>query len=63
MSQLDQEYFDFYEYQRTVEAATAALKQANMMQNKMHFQFGEPEWYQQFEAAVKEASGWISSHC
>lgn len=64
MSDLDQEYYDFYEFQQLLEEITSKLNRATMMQNAMHWQFGEPDWYQKFFDAMKTAKhGWMYSNC
>jgi hypothetical protein len=63
MSYLDQEYYDFAEFQKLMEEATAKLKQMNVMQRAMRWQFDEPNFYEQFVLEMNEADGWISSHC
>jgi hypothetical protein len=63
MSYLDDEYYEFQDFQKLMEEATAKLKQMNMMSRSMRWQFDEPDFYKQFVSEMNEANGWISSHC
>ena len=63
MSYLDDEYYDFAEFQKLMEETTAKLKRMNMMERAMRWQYGEPNFYEQFVLEMNEAGGWISSHC
>ena len=64
MSELDDIYYDFCEFQLLAEKVTANLRRMSMMQNAMHWQFDYPEWYEKFVSAMEDAKeGWMSSHC
>ena len=64
MSDLDEEYYNFFDFQNAVEAATAKLRRINEMQRVMRWQFGDAEFYQEFLNALQDAQeGWMSSAC
>jgi len=64
MSELDDIFYDFYEFRALLKEITVKLNEATMMQNRMHWQFGEPDWYRQFVDALDNAKlGWVSSNC
>ena len=64
MSELDDIYYDWYEFQLLAGEVTDRLRRMSMMQNKMHWQFGDPEWYEKFVSAMDDAKGgWMSSNC
>lgn len=64
MSELDDIYYDFYEFQQLAEEVTSKLNRMTMMNNRMHWQWGEPDWYEKFISAIDDAKlGWMSSHC
>lgn len=55
--------YDFYEFKAQMEQATALLKKMNNASRAMHWQFGEPDYYENFVREMNEAQGWMSSHC
>jgi hypothetical protein len=68
MSELDDTYYDFFEFQELLKEVTSKLNRAAMMQHRMHWQFGDlegwPDWYQKFIEAMDDAKlGWMSSNC
>lgn len=63
MSELDEEFYDFRDFQNAIEAATAKLRRANEMQKRMRWQFEEPMFFTEFLDTLEETKGWISSHC
>jgi hypothetical protein len=63
MSYLDQEYYEFADFQKEMEEATIKLRRLNIMQKAMRWQFDQPNFYEQFVSEMNEAEGWISSHC
>jgi hypothetical protein len=61
---MDDLHYDFYEFRALMEQTTKNLKQMSEMQAQMRWQFGEPEWYQEFIKEMNDAQlGWISSNC
>lgn len=64
MSELDDIYYDFYEFKQLAEEVTSKLNRMTMMNNRMHWQWDMPEWYEKFVSAIDDAKfGWMSSHC
>jgi hypothetical protein len=64
MSDYDQEYYEFYDFQALAEEVTSKLRRMNMMQRSMRWQFDYPEWYEKFVSAMDDTkNGWMSSHC
>lgn len=64
MMPFEQEYYDFSEFQRLMEEATVKLQQMTHMQDRMHWQFDYPKYYEEFVEAINDVkNGWMSSHC
>jgi len=67
MSDLDHEYdgwFDSADFKNLIQETTKNLNKLTIMQQRMRFQFGDPEWYDEFVKAVTNAQeAWMSSWC
>lgn len=63
-SMLDQEYYDIQDFYTVMNEATHNLRQLSLMQDRMHWQFGDPPQYVDFVNALSNTQmGWVSSNC
>ncbi len=61
---IEDEYYDLEDFKKEMIEATKKLKKLSEMQNRMHWQFGNPDYYDEFVSSVDEAvHGWMASNC
>ena len=56
-------YYEFEEFKKQMEEATALLTKMNEAANYMRWQYEMDETMKAFEREVQDASGWLSSWC
>lgn len=55
---------DFHKFEALVKETTEKLRVLRKSQEHMRWQFGDPEWYQDFVNELNDTKeGWVSSNC
>lgn len=56
--------YDFDKFKALVIKTTQNLKEMQAATQHMRWQFGSPEWYEEFVKALDDTKeGWVSSNC
>jgi hypothetical protein len=56
-------YYEFDEFKKQMEEATALLKKMNEAAEYMRWQYEMDEVMKEFEKEIQRADGWLSSWC